>query len=188
MPKNVLFILVTMLLVNATVFSGDGGQVNKITLSGKFKVGTNWVPATLTAQTINQTANDCGTINVTSSAPYSLRGMANEIISESDCVGYSGKFIEGRDSGDDANRKHSKIANTNEGLSITSDNILDIEIYDYLGRCVYTAKDKNISIDKNTLNLTNGTYLLRLVNKEGKEEISTFMFDGSSFIFSNSKE
>jgi len=37
-------------------------------------------------------------------------------------------------------------------------------------------KITNIRIDRSTLNLINGTYMLRSVNKEGKEERVIFIF------------
>ncbi len=57
-------------------------------------------------------------------------------------------------------------------------------IFDLDGKCIYSATDKtNITIDKSTISITNGTYMLQL-EKDGITKFMKFMFMNDLFIMS----
>jgi len=182
--KNTLLVLsIIGLIGSANIFAA--------TQEGKFLVGDKWVAATLHAQDIKIDKDIFGKETITGTPPYALVSGDN-VLEYSELREFKSEFREGKGGGGNNNsktKKSGKVIATNEGLSITSEELLDVAIYDLLGRVVYTATDiNNLSIDRNTLNLTNGTYMLRSVNKEGKEERAMFLLNGDSFIISNSKE
>ena len=181
--QKLLVLSIIGVFASANVFADTTPQ----TLSGKFYVGDRWVAGTLTADKIERTEDDLGNVTVTGTGNWKFEGSTGT---------YSGSnlfrtlYEEGKGCGGNNNSKtKGKIISTNEGLSISSDELLDVKIYDLLGKVVYTATDiNNLSLDRNTLNLNNGTYMLRSANKEGKEERAMFLLNGNSFIISNSKE
>jgi len=80
------------------------------------------------------------------------------------------------------------VSNYN-GLDINYTEPLDVSIYDMSGKCVYSATDKkNIKVDRNTLTLTNGLYMLRLINKEGESQTMNFMFTDDAIIIGKPME
>ena len=144
-----------------------------------------WVNATLTAESISKKPNGVGGTVIVTSVPWELRNIDGNLLYFNDEVALVVTFVEGKivEENDDSER-FGKIISTNDGLSIISDNEIVVEIYDLSGRCVYTTIGNNVSIEKNILNLKNGTYLLRLINEKGKAELTNFVFDGNSFIIS----
>ena len=189
--QNTLKVFVVLAIfgffANTNLSAGDSNTTPNVSVTGSFYINGQWTKGKLVSQAIS-IHNENGTVMASTSGPWQLNNLENQEITSGDKP-ISVPYRDDR-GGDSGNKKHSKekIISTNDGLSITSDDVLDIQIYDLLGKSVYAVKSKNASIDKNTLNLTNGTYMLRSVDKEGKENITTFMFDGNSFMFSNPKE
>jgi len=177
MFKNI-FRTVLVLSIIGLIGSANVLAAAPETLTGRFLIGDKWLKGTLTAEKIERTTDDLGNTTVKGTGEWKFEAIDG---------GYTvsgGKLFQtlfeeskGGDSGDDLPQKgNGKIISTNDGLSITSDELLDIEIYDLSGRVVYIATDiNNLSIDRSTLNLINGTYMLRSVNKEGKEERVIFI-------------
>jgi len=77
------------------------------------------------------------------------------------------------------------IFNNNNGLHINDPELFDISVCDIYGKELYFATDKtDIVIDKNTMSLSNGSYMLRVKNKNNEFKFMKFIFINDSFIIS----
>ena len=183
MRKSIFQKLLALSIIG--VFASANVFAATVTLTGKFMVEGNLMVAELKAERITVgPADESGNSVVTATPPFRLTTPDGKLIAGSDITSYVGVYNEDGKGGSGSNNSKGKFLSatpTNDGLSITSDDALDVEIYDLSGSIVYSATGiNNLSIDGNTLNLANGTYMLRSV-KEGREERVTLLFDGNSF-------
>jgi len=78
--------------------------------------------------------------------------------------------------------KVSSIIFNGETLEINSTEQLDASIYELNGRKIYSTNGSSIVVDKNKF--SNGQYMLRLEDKEGKAKVKKLMFINGEFIIS----
>jgi len=180
MRKNIIQKLLVLSIIGVI----GNANVSAATVKGSFLIAGEWYDGYLTSETITRTPSGYGAVIVTAKPPYRLKSLTGSLLKMSELRDFVAEFIEDKNYNDGG-----KIVPTNDGLTIISDDALDIKIYDLSGKCVYSATDvNNLYISKNTLNVNSGTYILHSVTKDGREERTTFIFDGSSFIIANPKE
>ena len=152
-------------------------------------MGGEWVAGTLSAKDINLTYDKIiGNTWVSAGPSWEISSGEGVIYAGNGTLVTAYKTGKGGGGEDNDSLIKGKIFSLNDRLSIISDDVLEIEIYDLSGKSVYKNTGKNLYIIGRMLNLNVGTYILRSVNKEGIEETTTFMFDGNSFMLNNSKE
>ena len=184
MIKNIVNAKLTALLIFGVFFGAVTLTAELQTKAGLFLIGGVWVKGHVTAPVVSTTTVD-GVTTVSAGPPYAFHDQAGTMVEYSEIRSFEAQFQEGKGGGGDKDsKKIGKIVSTNDGLGITSVDELEVKIYDLTGECIYATIGNNISIEKNILNLRNGAYMLRLTNKEGKEERRTFIFDGISFMIS----
>jgi hypothetical protein len=80
------------------------------------------------------------------------------------------------------------VVHDNKELHLSSENPLNVSIYDLNGKVVGSIADKtDITMDLSTIISPNGSYILHIVNKEGKSEFRKILSTGSSFLISEPK-
>ncbi|MCL2040311.1 MAG: T9SS type A sorting domain-containing protein [Bacteroidetes bacterium] len=154
---------------------------------GWFKIGTMWIEGTISGSSISVsdgviTAEPPATLELDTDPKITIDGGTGAIVVPFSPNKPLGKISMLASMGTNINV-------SNEGIHINSSVPLDLTIYDLSGKNVYSATSQNnVLIGNNTLNSTNGLYMVRLVNMEGKENIITFIFHNNSFIFNDNEE
>ena len=188
---------------NDAVFSAKGSFFRKITLfvaifsfiamssdngfaadarTAEFKVDGEWRKGTLHAPAINDLHDGPrGEKYVEAVGTWALESMDGSTIAYGE-IGLTIEWRPSRGGGAEPHwaRSKSKVKVSSDVLEIESTQQVDIAIYDYTGRCVYSATNQtNVAVDRSLI--PNGNYIIHLVNQEGEVEVITFLFVNDSF-------
>ena len=153
------------------------------TKTGLFTINGVSIKGFVTSEKITTTTSADGTVTIKADPPYSFHDLTGKQLEYSEIRTFEAEFQEGRGGFTPAEGKAKPtILFDDNGVEINYTELLDVQIFNFAGKSVYTATNVNNVVVDNSI-LPNGNYVLYLQNKKGEIEIVNFMMvNGSIFI------